>query len=392
MFYIIFILTLFKIGFQICGVCGESTADNRLKCINGGVCELPQLQSLKFFLLGDSGGLPVYPYVSYAQIKVAKAIAKMGEQLKTEFQISVGDNIYFTGVNDVFDSRFNATFEDVYKGEALSKPWYFIAGNHDHFGNISAQIAYTNHSSRWTFPSPYYKISYKFGDNGTTVDFIMIDTIILCGNTRDVQNGGFIDMIFADVEADPIHPKDPEAAKIQWEWIEKELNNSKADYLFVAGHYPIYSISSHGPSTCLVEKLNPLLKKYDVSAYFSGHDHNLQHLVISYPIDNTQNNITNFIDIHYIVSGAASRSDRSSRHQNDVPFGSSLFSYPRGFNPVSQLGFSNGGFVFVEITDQNAKFQFYNGVSQKKYDCSIPPRTHKKIVFTPIRITLPSSD
>ncbi|KHN71934.1 hypothetical protein Tcan_08818 [Toxocara canis] len=49
-------------------------------------------------------------------------------------------------------------------------------------------------------------------------------------------------------------------------------------------------------------------------------------------------------------------------------------SYPTGFNPLSQLGFSNGGFVFVEISDQSAIFKFFTGKSEQKYNCSILPR------------------
>uniref|UniRef100_A0A915B4J4 Tartrate-resistant acid phosphatase type 5 n=2 Tax=Parascaris univalens TaxID=6257 RepID=A0A915B4J4_PARUN len=358
--------------------CGLRTSTERLQCINGGVCERPDLSTLKFFLVGDTGGLPIYPYTTYGQYKVAKAMSKMGEEEQNEFQISVGDNVYYTGVKDVFDSRFKSTFETVYQGEALQKPWYFIAGNHDHFGNITAQVAYTNHSSRWTFPSLYYKISYKFGEKGIKVDFIMIDTIVLCGNTRDVEDSSFFEMLFADVSENPNHPKDPKAAQVQWEWIKQQLDESTAEYVFVAGHYPVYSISEHGPMNCLIEKLNPLLRKFKVSAYFAGHDHTLQHLVVKDSVSNKDalaGNDSASTVMHYIISGASSRSDRSRKHKDDVPSESSLFSYPTGFNPLSQLGFSNGGFVFVEVSDQSATFKFFTGKSELKYQCSISPRT-----------------
>ena len=50
----------------------------------------------------------------------------------------------------------------------------------------------------------------------------------------------------------------------------------RASYLIVAGHYPVFSVAEHGPTQCLLDRLLPLLYKYHVSAYFCGHDHNIQ--------------------------------------------------------------------------------------------------------------------
>ena len=78
-------------------------------------------------------------------------------------------------------------------------------------------------------------------------------------------------------------PEDWLLAEEQWAWLETELAaSSEFDYLLVGGHFPVWSIAEHGPTSQLVERLKPLLEKYDVSAYINGHDHNLQVIFINF--------------------------------------------------------------------------------------------------------------
>lgn len=74
----------------------------------------------------------------------------------------------------------------------------------------------------------------------------------------------------------------PKKAVEQWKWIEETLASSKADYLLVGGHFPVWSIAEHGPTEILVHSLKPLLEKYKVTSYISGHDHNLQVILLSF--------------------------------------------------------------------------------------------------------------
>merc|ERR1711976_625322 len=108
----------------------------------------------------------------------------------------------------------------------------------------------------------------KIGNTGKTFEMLLIDTVILSGNsdilTMDRQS------VFDPVQGPAFGHVALAAA--QWNWIETALSKSKADYLWVAGHYPIYSACSHGPTRILVDKLMPLLKKYNAH-YLSGHDH-----------------------------------------------------------------------------------------------------------------------
>jgi tartrate-resistant acid phosphatase type 5 len=71
---------------------------------------------------------------------------------------------------------------------------------------------------------------------------------------------------------DPILSQQREQLRqYQWAWIEDKLANCQEKWLFVAGHYPVYSAGPHGVSKVLSAKLKPMLDKYLVDAYFSGH-------------------------------------------------------------------------------------------------------------------------
>ena len=60
----------------------------------------------RFFVVGDWGGLPFLPYETPSEVAVAKAMGKMGQALNTSFQLALGDNFYFEGVQSPDDARF----------------------------------------------------------------------------------------------------------------------------------------------------------------------------------------------------------------------------------------------------------------------------------------------
>jgi len=305
------------------------------------------VDSLRFFIVGDWGGLPTIPYTTYYERSTAFEMGKMAEAYGPKFIFALGDNFYYDGVKDVNDKRFNATYESVYTAESLQVPWYFVAGNHDHNGNVTAQIQYSAVSKRWNFPSYYYYKEFEIGASGKTAGFVMIDTVLLCGNTDDFK------------DEQPQGPMYQAVADDQWAWIEKALSSSKADYLFAAGHFPIYSIAEHGPTKCLEEKLQPMLEKYSANGYLCGHDHNLQHLSVKSPTGQPMD---------YFVSGMANFIDASKAHANSVPDGSLKF-----HNADVK---AKGGFLYAETTASNMTLTFIDANGNHLYQTGVLPRKH----------------
>lgn len=252
----------------------------------------------------------------------------------SQFTVALGDNFYYDGVTDVHDPRFKETFEDVFTAQSLQNRWYVIAGNHDHYGNVTAQVAYTDISKRWYMPSLYYTETIPIPGTQDSVQFVYIDTIVLAGLSDPVKRH--------------IQPKGPASIKEaddELAWIENTLSQSKAKWLFVLGHYPVWSIGEHGPTDVLVKSLEPLLEKYKVNAYFCGHDHSMQHLK---PVDSS---------VDYFVIGAGHLTDHSTAHKDSVPHGSLRYWYA----PEDMLS-THGAFATVTVSDHvNVTYIDYKG-------------------------------
>ncbi|XP_029440943.1 tartrate-resistant acid phosphatase type 5 isoform X2 [Rhinatrema bivittatum] len=299
--------------------------------------------SLRFVALGDWGGLPVFPFHTPREVSTANEIGRVADMMGIDFILSLGDNFYFDGVNEVSDKRFQTTFESVFSDDSLEDiPWFVVAGNHDHHGNVSAQISYSKVSKRWHFPSYYYDLRFKVPRSNATLAVLMIDTVTLCGNSDDFQS------------QQPEKPLSQELATQQMSWLKRRLAASRDDYLLVAGHYPVWSVAEHGPTHCLVKHLLPLLKKYRATAYLCGHDHNLQYLQ-----DET--------GIGYVLSGAGNFMEHSLKHRKKVPEGYLRFYY-------ADLA-SRGGFAYLEATPKELSVTYIQAGGKSLFQTSLPRRS-----------------
>ncbi|XP_053320666.1 tartrate-resistant acid phosphatase type 5 [Spea bombifrons] len=310
-----------------------------------GVLSVPltdPLPSLRFVVIGDWGGIPLPPFYTKQETLVAEEMGKVVNSWGAHFVLSVGDNFYYDGVQDVTDPRFKATFESVYNADSLlDVPWYVIAGNHDHNGNVSAQIAYSNVSARWNYPELYYDRVFSVPGTNVSVRLLLLDTVTLCGNSDDFLTG------------QPAGPVSRRTADKQLEWLEEKLSGAQEQYVVVAGHYPVWSVAEHGPTHCLIHHVDPLLKKYKATAYMCGHDHNLQYL-------------QDEAGIGHILSGAGNFMENSRKHEDEVPEG-----YLRFFQGDAE---SMGGFVYVNVTPKEMNITYIQPGGKSLFQTTLPPR------------------
>eukprot|EP00759_Apiculatamorpha_spiralis_P046296 PhF_6_TR42764/c0_g1_i1/m.64679/K14379/ACP5; tartrate-resistant acid phosphatase type 5 len=305
--------------------------------------------SYNFVVIGDWGGQPTSPFTEKGQIACAKSMGPVAASINSQMVLALGDNFYDSGVpTNEHDPRFKETFEDVYTAASLQTPWYMVAGNHDHIGNISAEIAYSKHNKRWRFPDYYYTFTVTLPFNGMKAQFVMIDTVILSGESyHDTEKN-----IFVKARG----PSNQFAADAQWSFIEKTLKSSTADYLFVAGHYPVYSGCSHGNTPNLVSTLRPLMYKANVTAFLSGHDHCLQYLQDD--------------QLPYILSGAADDCCYPLVNAGEVPPG--VLKFYRSQENAHGL---YGGYVTMSITAQGAQASYRDQDGNILFTTpSFPPR------------------
>ena len=326
----------------------------------------PTEQGLNFLILGDWGGREWWPYSTLAQVRTASGMAKIATRQNSTFVLALGDNFYSHG--QATPKRFAATYQHVYHQPSLQVPWYVCAGNHDHLGNVTAQLDFHHKDDRWNFPSLFYTVKKKFattivGPDGRryqktmTAEFVMIDTVVLAGinEQSDATHPSYFDPLTGPRSAD-------ESTKYM-RWIDHQLSKSTADYLFVAGHYPVYSACSHGNTQYLIDYLEPMMKKYDVTAYLSGHEHCALH-VERHTID-------------FILTGTGDECCYEGSNVDQLPGDAELqYLLSDERNPHGAVG----GFVSATTaTDGEARMvvTYHDQGGREQYTTSLYPRRNK---------------
>ncbi|RIA86776.1 Metallo-dependent phosphatase-like protein [Glomus cerebriforme] len=234
------------------------------------------------------------------QIKVAKAMETWAVNYHSDFIINTGDNFYISfvgdheGVTSVDDPKWDRIWKGRYKGRLAKIPWYSVAGNHDWYNNVTAQVDYSlNYDSRFFLPSTYFVRESYFGKRKTKIAWIHIDTGIFFYTPAELEE---VDKVIMKQQFERFGWNNTQAIEEKLKWVEDRLieqQNSK--WIFVVGHHPLVGICAQ---EYYMGRLRPLFEKYRVAAYFSGHAHTLEIEFAKFGQPVT-----------YFLSGAGSRTD-----------------------------------------------------------------------------------
>jgi tartrate-resistant acid phosphatase type 5 len=319
--------------------------------------------SYNVLVMGDWGGSASAPYSTSEEVSTAAAMEKTASEIPMAFAMALGDNFYSKGVTSEYDPRFEGTFESVFTGAHLQGDDFFrvLVGNHDHYGNVTAQVQYSNHSKRWRFDDLWYSFTETVDGNSSansgasqTLEVVMMDTCLLCGfdHIEDPLTGEMHsptgDMLPTPQEGTP----ERLVADTQLEWLNKTLMGSTADYLILAGHYPVYSICEHGPTPCLISDVKPIIDAAGVSMVLAGHDHCQEYLQVG--------------ATQYHGMGSAHVNDASVAHQKTVPSGSLKWHTPG----------TNGGYGVLSIGADGLTATHWSGKGEKLFTApAVKPRS-----------------
>lgn len=274
--------------------------ESRLSAAPAQVEPQNRAKSLSFLVFGDWGS------GQKLQREVAAAMTRFSRQTKPDFAVSVGDNFYNDGVTDKDDPQWQQKFEEMYPSDAMPFPFFAVLGNHDWRANPAIQFSYRGPSGRWRMDGFYYKVA---AGNGL-IDFFMIDTDLWLPQFGALGLG-----------------------KKQTKWLESALAASTAKWKILVGHHPPFTDGIHALEADMMlvrEIVAPLCEKHGVQLMLSGHDHDLQHIVVP------------DVKTHFTVTGAGGASLRSRNSTNFGPFYRDM----------------TGGFLSLDVNADELKARF----------------------------------
>jgi tartrate-resistant acid phosphatase type 5 len=214
--------------------------------------------------------------------------------------IFLGDNFYPNGIKDISHQQNIRKISDFIK----SNKCYAILGNHDYMSNPMGEL------QLFDMPYFYYNVVYK------DYHLIFIDTQILVPNYANINRNILSTYMNVDKEKE---------RHIQWLDNILESNKYLNKKTLIFGHYPIATNGMYkylGSNKDLANILIPIMKKYNIKDYVSGHDHNLQYLKYY--------DTMNKYEINQYVSGSSSSIHKTLKFM-DRAISSDILFYEIGF-------------------------------------------------------------
>eukprot|EP00668_Euglena_longa_P038698 GGOE01049755.1.p1 GENE.GGOE01049755.1~~GGOE01049755.1.p1 ORF type:complete len:384 (-),score=86.83 GGOE01049755.1:35-1186(-) len=200
-------------------------------------CTFVPGDTLTFMTIGDWG------LNNSVKLRLARLLGLRAARETSAFTVSVGDNFYYSGVSSVSDPKFDTLFETPFSAPALAHRWYISLGNHDHRGNVDAQIQRSKVSQRWHLPARWY--SEVLCVAGQRLHLLVLDS----------HRRGW---------------------RTQVRWAAAELTRTPSDWRVVINHNPLYSAAQRPLIGNMHRTLEPLLAHHRVHLYLNGHMHLLE--------------------------------------------------------------------------------------------------------------------
>ncbi len=261
-----------------------------------------------FIAFGDWG----YGYDTPHQHNVADAMATHCQKTDCHFVVTLGDNFYPTGVTDVNDPQWKEKYRDVYGG--LDLPFHPALGWHDHFGNVQAQIDYSQIDSSWNMPATYYAFTSPQDHSGRLVEFFVLDSGDLAYQEEELA------------------------------WLDEALTQSNAFWKILVTYVPMMSNGAHGDDTLnIAETLaEHICGKIDL--VISGHDHIFSHLT----------DTIKGCDFTQLIIGTGGAASQSFQADPRVIFSDSLY-----------------GFGWFDVNAQHIVFQMIDTAGATYYETTL---------------------
>lgn len=301
----------------------------------------PTKELFQYALIGDWGREGNYYQSSVAKIMSNYCYINDASKSGCKEVISLGDNLYESGVETDDDPLFQKSFVNIYGPyRSLNIPWRIIMGNHDYKKNPFAQISYAKkQDTLWVTEGNGLYYSYKPDIPFINMTFIYIDTVPMLDQYWN-PNSGINQSALVNPEA-------------QLNWFEEELKTATQNNMtiLVFGHHPVYCVSDKNEKELqdMQRSIENLLVRYRIPFYICGHEHNLQHIVMNYDKDNKpildkNSNVEVAHTINYIISGGGSET-------RTIPNENKYLKY-------MSFGYQEGGFVGLRVDSDLLNFEY----------------------------------